>query len=76
MSKVALNDENLDQVVGGLMRFNYRTQVMTYTHEDGTQTTHNILDFDNAWDLSNELHAKNIHEDNILKALKDQHYIE
>lgn len=75
MAKVALNDDNLDKVVGGLMRFNYRTQIMTFTDAAGVSTTYPINDFDSAWERSNELHAKNYREETIVQDLIDNGYI-
>lgn len=75
MAKQAINDDALEQVVGGLMRFNYRQMIMTYTHEDGSETTHHINDFDGAWELSNKLHGKNWREDDILRELYNKGYI-
>jgi len=75
MARQAINDNSLEQVVGGLMRFNYNTQILTYTREDGSVTTYNILDFDNAWERSNALHGKNVHEDRIIEDLINSGYI-
>ena len=76
MSKFALNDDALDQVVGGMLRFNYRTQVMTYTNTDGEVVgTYTINNFDAAWELSNIRHAQNIPEDSIVAELCSKGYI-
>ena len=76
MAKQMINEEALDQVVGGLMNFNYKTQVLTYKHEEtGAKTTYKILDFNAAWKLSNDLHGQNIHEDKIIAQLKAKGYI-
>ncbi len=76
MAKQMINEEALDQVVGGLMNFNYKTKVLTYKHEEtGAKTTYKILDFDAAWKLSNSLHAQNMHEDKIIAQLKAKGYI-
>ena len=49
------------------MNFNYNTQILTYTHEEtGVVTTYQILDFENAWKTSNNMHGQNIHEDSII----------
>ena len=76
MSKEYINEEALDQVVGGYMNFNYNTKVLKYRHEE-TQavTTYQILDFENAWKLSNALHAQNMHEDQIIARLQSEGYI-
>lgn len=72
MAKHSIDENQLEEVVGGLMRWNYRNQIMTYTREDGTITAHTINDFDKAWARSNELHGKNYHEDTILQMLLDE----
>lgn len=77
MSKQLVNDTELDQVVGGYMNFNYNTHILKYKHEElGTVTNYNILDFEQAWKLSNKLHAQNLHEDKIIQQLIDNKYIE
>jgi len=75
MSKVMLNEQELEQVVGGFMLFNNQTMILTYTHEDGSVTTHKILNYDKAWELSNTMHAQNYREDSILKKLKKMGYV-
>lgn len=76
MSKEIINDDSLDQVVGGFMNFNYMTKVLTYTHEENhTVTKYQIKDFEKAWKLSNALHAKNLHEDDIIAQLINNGYI-
>lgn len=70
-----LSEQELDQIVGGLMNFNPQTMVMTYTHEDGTVTTHPILNYDKAWVMCNDLHAQNYREDTILKKMRAAGYI-
>ena len=76
MARELVNDEALEQVVGGLMNFNYYTQVLTYTHEElGTVTKYKILDFKKAWVMSNELHGQNLHEDKIIAQLIESGYI-
>ena len=49
--------------------------VMTYTHQDKTVTKHQILNYDKAWELSNEMHAKNYREDDILTVLRSKGYV-
>lgn len=76
MAKEIIPEEVLDKVVGGYMNFNYYTKILTYTHEEtGEVTTYKILDFQNAWSLSNTLHGQNIHEDTIIAQLKSNKYI-
>ena len=76
MAREALSDDLLDRVVGGWMHFNYYTQVLTYTHEEtGVVTNYDIIDFEKAWKLSNELHGQNLHEDKIMAQLMDKGYI-
>lgn len=76
MSRELINDQSLEQVVGGYMNFNYHTNILTYKHEEtGVTTKYTIKDFENAWKLSNQLHAQNMHEDKIIAELKAKHYI-
>ena len=76
MKNQILSDEELDQVIGGLMNFNYDTKVLTYTHEERkTVTKYNIVDFEKAWKLSNARHAENVHEDNIIAEMLSKGYI-
>lgn len=70
-----LNDQEVENVTGGFMAYNNQTMILTYTHADGTVTTHPILDYDKAWELSNTMHAQNYREDTILKRLKNKGYI-
>lgn len=73
--KKILNDQEVEQVVGGLMDFNPSTMILTYTHEDNSVTKHPILNYDKAWEMSNQLHAQNYREDTILKKLKSAGYV-
>jgi len=76
MAKEMLNDENLEYVVGGYMNFNYNTKKLKYRHEETKAVTYyEIDDFENAWKLSNQLHAQNLHEDTIIARLKSAGYI-
>lgn len=76
MSKEMINEEKLDQVVGGFMNFNYNTQKLTYKHEEtGAVTTYDIVDFENAWKMSNSLHGQNLHEDTIIQRMMSAGYI-
>ncbi len=70
-----INDEALEQVVGGLFSFNGITNIITYTHEDGSVTYHKILDYKKAWTMSNDLHGKNVPEDTILAQLIANKYV-
>lgn len=70
-----LNEQELDQVVGGLFTFNPTTMTMTYTHADGSVTEHPIYNYDAAWKMSNDLHAQNYREDTILKKMIAAGYI-
>ncbi len=70
-----LSDQELKTIVGGLMDFNPRTMIMTYTHDDGSVTMHPILDYDKAWMMSNDLHARSCREDMILEMLQSAGYI-
>lgn len=73
--RYAINDEELNGVVGGFFDFNTYTGIMTYTHKDGSVTTHKILDARSAWVTSNNLHAQLIPEDDILAQLINLRYI-
>ena len=72
----SIKEEVLDNVVGGLFYWHKDTQVMDYTHKDGTVTYHQILDYEKGWEMSNNLHGQKVPEDDILKRLIDNHYIE
>jgi hypothetical protein len=48
---------------------------MKYEHEDGSITNYEVLNFDEAWNLSNSLHSQNVPEDEILKQLIENKYI-
>lgn len=76
MGKEIINEKDMEQVVGGYMNFNYNTKVLTYTHEETREvTTYQILNFDEAWKLNNEMHGQGVHEDQIIAALKSKGYI-
>ena len=72
----AINEEILEQVVGGFFSFNGNTNILTYTHGDGTVTKHKILKYSEAWKMSNDLHGKNVPEDQILSQMISKGYIE
>ena len=74
--RIKINDSSLESVVGGLFTFHKTTQVLDYTHPDGTVTYHKILNYQKAWEMSNSQHAKFIKEDDILQNLIDAKYIE
>ncbi len=70
MNREMLDNETLEEIVGGHMHWNQNTKVMTYTHEEtGAVSQFKCIKFNRAWRLSNEYHAKNMHEDEILKLL-------
>ena len=73
--KINLSDEVLDEVVGGFFSWNTKTMTMKYSHQDGSVTTHKILDLDKAWERSNILHSQKMPEDEILKDLIAKGYI-
>ena len=75
MSIEKINDENLEQIVGGFFAFDYNNKTITYTHDDGSVTIHNILDYDNAWKMSNNLHGLNYREDDILAKMIKEGYV-
>jgi len=69
-------DENkLEKVIGGKFSWNSNTGIMTYTHKDGSKTTHRILDLDKGYDLSSQLHGQGMPEDDILTRLINAGYI-
>ena len=74
-NRIQLNDEMMDEVVGGLFSWSKKTMTMTYSHPDGTKTTHKVLDIQKAWERSNVLHSKMMSEDDILKDLISKGYI-
>ena len=65
----AIDDTELENVVGGAFIFNQDAGTLTYYHDDGSVTVHTILDYDNAWYSSNSWHANNYPEDTILQGL-------
>ena len=71
----ALNEQELENVVGGLFDFNPNEMIMVYTHADGSQTQHPIYNYDEAWKMSNDLHAQNYREDTILKKMQAAGYV-
>jgi hypothetical protein len=74
--RAKINEESLDQIVGGYMNFNYHTNILTYTHEETNAVTkYQIKNFEKAWKRSNELHAQNLHEDKIIADLLSHDYI-
>ena len=42
--KFIIDDTELDGVVGGFFQFDTNTNTITYTHKDGSVTTHQLLD--------------------------------
>lgn len=76
MTGEQITDKELEMVVGGLFQFDSHKNTMTYTHKDGTITIHRVIDMKKAWEMSNNLHGKNIPEDDILKRLVASNYIE
>ena len=74
-NKIKLDDEMLEEVVGGLFSWSRKKMTMTYSHPDGTTTVHKVLDLDKAWERSNILHSKKMNEDDILKDLISKGYI-
>lgn len=71
-----LSDNEVENVIGGAFVFNREAETLTYYHDDGSVTTHHILDYDNAWYSSNKWHASNHREDDILQGLIDRGYVE
>lgn len=74
--KIILDDDQLDEVVGGLFIWHKKSLVLDYTHDDGTVTKHKILDYTKAWERSNILHAQHMDEDKILQDLISKGYIQ
>ena len=64
-----LKDNELEKIIGGFFSFNSRKQTLTYMHRDGSVTMHQIMNFNEAWERSNTLHAQNVDEDEILADL-------
>ena len=75
-NRVELSDEEMEKINGGYMDFNAKTQIMTFLHADGSVTTHQILDYDNAWYWCNYYHGINVPEENILNWLVQQGYVQ
>ena len=73
--RMDLPESDLEQVVGGLFSFNGITGILTYTHKDGSETKHKLLDAKAAWALSNQLHGQLIPEDEILAQLIQAGYV-
>lgn len=74
-NRKALNENELENVVGGAFVFDSSTSTLTYYHDDGSITQHTILDYNNAWNSSNKWHARNYTEDDILNGLISRGYI-
>ncbi len=74
--KTRLDDELAAKVVGGLFVFHRRSGIVTYTHDDGTVTNHQVLDYQKAWDRCNMLEAQNWNGDRIFRDLVDNGYLQ
>ncbi len=70
-----IDEKSLEKVVGGFFHFNTNNNTITYSHKDGSKTVHKILDLDKAWETSNNMHAKKIPEDDIMKELENKGYV-
>ena len=70
-----IEDKNLEKVVGGFFHFNGNNGTITYSHKDGSQTVHQVLDMDKAWETSNMMHAQKIPEDDIMRELENKGYV-
>ena len=57
------------------MRFDSSTSILTYRHSDGTVTTHEILNYDNAYETYCNQMSQNTDYDSILTILKQTGYI-
>ena len=75
-NRKAISEEKLEQVAGGFFSFHRSTGCLDYTHPDGSTTTHKIVNFDKAWELSNKGHAHMVPEDDILAEMISKGYIE
>lgn len=75
MEKQPMNDEQMEQVSGGLRKFNRKKQILTYTRADGGVEEHKILDYDKAWEMSCSLDGR-MSEDQIIQKLINMRYIQ
>lgn len=75
MSTEQINDEDMGMVVGGLFKWFRNSNTMEYIHQNGKTTKHQVLDMNQAWELSNELHGQLVPEDEILNQLISNGYI-
>lgn len=75
-NRTRIDDELLEQVLGGLFVFHKKSKYLTFTHQDGTVTDHNILDYDKAWERVCILESQNMDEDKIFQDLINKGYIE
>ncbi len=71
-NKFAINEEDLDKVIGGLFTWYPKYNVMDYKHKDGSTTRHTYTDYNAAHARSCELHGQNIPEDKILATLQKE----
>lgn len=70
MERKMINDEALEEVVGGHMHFDANTNVMTYMHEEtGDVTQYELVMYNRAWGISNYYHGLSMHEDEILRIM-------
>ncbi len=74
--KIIIDDEQLEQVVGGLFVFHSKSKYVTYTHQDGSVTDHNIINYDKAWSTVCSMEAQNVKEDTIFQTLINDGLIE
>jgi hypothetical protein len=73
--KVVLNEELLDDVQGGMMKWSGGSMTMTYTHRDGSVTKYPVTNGDiiAAYRRSNALHSEYINqEEYILEILQQE----
>ena len=70
-----IEENKLEKVVGGFFQFNTDNGTITYSHKDGSETVHQVLDMNNAWVTSNLMHAQLVPEDDIMKELQDKGYV-
>ena len=72
-----INDEDLEQVAGGLLSFNNYTKTLTFTDNNtGAVKEYKIADYRNTCKLSQDLLKQNMDETEIIETLIKKRYIE
>ena len=75
MEKKPVDEELLEQVAGGLLKFSKKSQVLTYDRDDGSTEQYKILNYYKAWELSCSLDGR-MSEDQIIQKLINFGYIQ